>query len=80
MTRSFFCRRIYSMYMTLFLLLIFFFFFLETNEKPLAPKSNLLCSNILLNLLYVCAVLRKEASLDMKSHVVSVAIFFKKRN
>lgn len=42
--------------------------------KPSSTQFNPLCLIILLNLLYVCAVLRKEASLDMKSHVVSVAI------
>lgn len=71
MTRSFFCRRIYYMYMTLFFFVVHFF---GNKPKPLAPNSSLLCLIILLNLLYVCAVLRKEASLDMKSHVVSVAI------
>lgn len=44
---------------------------MEASSTQLQP----LCF-VLLNLLYVCAVLHQEASLDMKSHVVPVVVLF----
>lgn len=63
--RSFFWKD-FCMYMTLF-----FLFFWETNGSLLHPNQP--PGFVLLNLLYVCAVLRKEARLEaQKAPVVSL--------